>query len=530
MVDVRYETAFTLYPYQRSADQELAIPARHPVVIVGGGPIGMGMALDLGQRGVPCVVLDDHDGVGVGSRAICFAKRTLEICDRLGAGDPMVDLGVVWNVGKVFRDNRQIYEFNLLPEDGHKRPAFINLQQPYFEKFLVEKIREEQANGAPIEIRGKNAVLDVTAHPDFVELEVDSPEGPYKIEADYLIAADGARSPVRTMLGHDFSGRVFEDNFLICDVKMKAAFPTERWFWFDPPFNPGQSVLLHKQPDDIWRIDFQLGWDIDRKAVIQPEFYMPKVAEMLGPDVDFEPEWVSVYTFQCMSMDAYRHGPVFFAGDSAHQVSPFGARGCNGGMQDVDNLAWKLAAVYHGEAEEALLDTYHEERKHGAEENIMNSTRTTDFMTPKSEIATLFRDSVLDLVEHTDSARPLVNSGRLSVPCVYDGSSLNGPDDPRMPQRTRVGATLVDAPLKDGWLLEQFGGPFKLLCINTDFAIDELETVHIDVSGPIRERYLGKLQSAVYLIRPDQIIAARWAEPAAEEIIEALEKAKGVAH
>ena len=210
MVDVRYETAFTLYPYQRSEDQDVDAPVRHHVVIVGGGPVGMAMALDLGQKGVPCVVLDDHDGVGVGSRAICFAKRTLEICDRLGAGDPMVDLGVVWNVGKVFREDRQIYDFNLLPEEGHKRPAFINLQQPYFEKFLVERIRVAQAEGAPIEIRGKNAVLSVESHADHVILEVGSPDGPYKIESNYLIACDGARSPVRGMLGHDFTGRIFE--------------------------------------------------------------------------------------------------------------------------------------------------------------------------------------------------------------------------------------------------------------------------------------------------------------------------------
>ena len=527
MVDVRYETAFTLYPYQRSEDQDVDAPVRHPVVIVGGGPVGLAMALDLGQKDVPCVVLDDHDGVGVGSRAICFAKRTLEICDRLGAGDPMVDLGVVWNVGKVFREDRQIYDFNLLPEEGHKRPAFINLQQPYFEKFLVERIRVAQAEGAPIEIRGKNAVLSVESHADQVILEVGSPDGPYKIESNYLIACDGARSPVRGMLGHDFIGRTFEDYFLICDVKMEAEFPTERWFWFDPPFNPGQSVLLHKQPDDIWRIDFQLGWDIDREAVVQPEYYMPKVQAMLGEGVEFEPEWVSVYTFQCMSMDQYRYGPVFFAGDSAHQVSPFGARGCNGGMQDVDNLAWKLAAVYHREADARLLDTYNEERKHGADENILNSSRTTDFMTPKTAIAKLFRESVLDLVEHTNAMRPLVNSGRLSLPCVYDGSSLNGPDDNRMPVRTRVGSTLVDAPVNGGWLTDQVGNYFIVLAVNCEIQIEGLPVLRLDADPMVTERYLGDLLQAVYLIRPDQIIAARWEIASAADVISALQVAKG---
>ncbi|MDG1970205.1 MAG: FAD-dependent monooxygenase, partial [Paracoccaceae bacterium] len=258
MVDVRYQTAFRLYPYERVAAQDRV--QRHQVVIVGGGPIGMAMALDLGLKGIEAVVLDDHDGVGVGSRAICFAKRTLEIADRLGCADPMVEKGVVWNLGKVYREDRQIYDFNLQPEAGHKRPAFINLQQPYFEKFVVERIREAQDDGAPIEIRGKNKVDNITSHDDHVVLEVDTPDGPYKLEADYVIACDGARSPIREMLGLGFEGRVFQDNFLIADVIMDAGeFPVERRFWFDPPFNPGQSVLLHKQPDNVWRIDFQLG-------------------------------------------------------------------------------------------------------------------------------------------------------------------------------------------------------------------------------------------------------------------------------
>ncbi|MEM9852801.1 MAG: FAD-dependent monooxygenase, partial [Pseudomonadota bacterium] len=407
-----------------------------------------------------------------------------------------------------------------------------NLQQPYFEKFLVERIRAAQEAGAPIEIRGRNRVESVQTHSNHVALTVDTPDGTYDMEAEWLIAADGARSPVRTMMGLDFTGRVFEDNFLICDVKMKADFPTERWFWFDPPFHPGQSVLLHKQPDDIWRIDFQLGWNIDRKAVVKPEFYGPKVQAMLGPDVEWEPEWVSVYTFQCMSMDRYRHGRVFFAGDSAHQVSPFGARGCNGGMQDVDNLAWKLALVIQGQAPETLLDSYQAERKHGAEENILNSSRTTDFMTPKSDIAKLFRESVLDLVEHTPAMRPLVNSGRLSAPCTYDGSPLNGPDGAGMPWRTRVGAPMQDAPIPDGWLMDQLGNAFHVLaigCAASDITWGDVtaRAVHVPADGYLAERYLGEADQGVYLVRPDQIVAARWASFEKDALTQALGRALG---
>ncbi len=528
MVDVRYETAFRLYPYERVAAQDRV--QRHRVVIVGGGPIGMAMALDLGLKGVEAVVLDDHDGVGVGSRAICFAKRTLEIADRLGCADPMVDKGVIWNLGKVYRQDRQIYDFNLLPEEGHKRPAFINLQQPYFEKFVVERIRDAQAGGAPIEIRGKNRVDSIERFDDHVALAIDTPDGPYTLEADYVIACDGARSPIREMMGLGFKGRVFQDNFLIADVKMTADLPVERRFWFDPPFNPGQSVLLHKQPDDIWRIDFQLGWDIDRAKELEDKNVRARVDAMLGPDIEYELEWTSIYTFQCCSMDEYRHGRVFFAGDSAHQVSPFGARGCNGGMQDVDNLSWKLAAVLNGEAGDRLLDTYHSERKHGADENILNSSRATDFLTPKSEVSKMFRDAVLDLAEKAPFARAHVNSGRLSLPCTYDGSALNSADEKQLPARLRPGSPALDAPLNGGWLLDRLGGRFQVLAINCAAPeVEGAEMIELKAGGApeLAQRYLGDAAQAIYLLRPDQHVAARWIYARPEQIAAAMTTAMG---
>ncbi|MCK0149732.1 FAD-dependent oxidoreductase [Marivita sp. S6314] len=519
MVAVRYQTAFRLYPYEKVAEQDASVPVRHPVVIVGGGPIGMALALDLGQRGISCVVLDDHDGVGMGSRAICFAKRTLEICDRLGCADPMVDKGVVWNLGRVFRDEDEVYSFNLLPEDGHKQPAFINLQQPYFEQFIVEEIRRQQAKGAPIDIRGQNCVTALERHDDHVVLDVDTPDGPYQIEAEYLVACDGANSPIRGMMGLDFEGRVFEDNFLIADIKMEAEFPVERRFWFDPPFNRGETALMHKQPDDVWRLDFQLGWDIDRKAELDPDKIKTRVRAMIGEDIDFELVWTSIYTFRCCTMKDYRHGRVFFAGDAAHQVSPFGARGANGGIQDVDNLGWKLAAVLDGQATDALLDTYHTERKHGALENIKNSSRSADFLTPRNPAHALFRDAVLDLVKDHAFARPMVNSGRLSLPCTYDQSALNGEDAlPNGPSRTQPGSPCCDAPVDGGFLLQHLTGKFALLVINATapdtVVVDGMSVPVVSVTaqpdGALAERYLGANPSAVYLIRPDQHVAARW--------------------
>ena len=343
--------------------------------------------------------------------------------------------------------------------------------------------------------------------------------------ADWLIACDGAGSPIRAMMGLDFVGRVFEDNFLIADVIMEADFPTERWFWFDPPFNRGQSALLHKQPDNVWRIDLQLGWNIDKEEEKKPENVIPRLKAMLGDDVKFDLEWVSIYTFQCRRMEKFRHGHVIFAGDAAHQVSPFGARGANSGLQDTDNLCWKLKLVMDGLAPESLLETYDVERIHGADENILNSSRSTDFITPKSEISRIFRDAALDLSERYEFARPLVNSGRLSVPCVYDGSPLNGPrrarrrTGPHTPRRT-LRRMRRSAP---GFLLDRLGNEFQLLAIDADIpdsvedgGIAAQRTAHLH-----RGRSLGRSRRALSRRRrnrpstccsPDQHVAARWAE------------------
>ena len=533
LVPDRYAVTMRLYPYARAADQDATVPVRHPVVVIGGGPVGLATALDLGRRGIPVLLLDDHEGTGQGSKALCFARRTLEICDRLGAAAPMLAKGVQWNLGKVFHDDRLLYEFNLSPEGGHAFPAFINLQQPWFEKFLHDAILAAQAQGAPIELRGKNRVDVVTPEADHTLLDVMTPDGPYQITADWLVVCDGARSPVRGMLGLSFDGRVFEDNFLIADVKMTADFPTERWFWFEPHFKSGDSALLHKQPDGIWRIDFQLGWNIDRARELEPGNIRARVDAMLGPDVQYDLDWCSIYTFQCRRMTRFRHGRVIFAGDSAHQVSPFGARGANSGLQDADNLGWKLALVVEGVAPERLLDSYDAERVHGAEENILNSTRATDFITPKSPVSKLFRNAVLALAETLPFARTMVNSGRLSLPCTHDGSALNGPDHPDMPARTRPGSPCPDAPIAGDWLLRRLGRGFTLMTIGAD-APDRLTAHDLDVprlgleaTPELQARYLGAAPGAVYLIRPDQHVAARWSSFDAVAVSAALAQAIG---
>ena len=543
------------FPYRRSADQDAAAAVLHPVVVVGAGPVGLSLAIDLAQRGVPLVVLDNDDRLSAGSRAICFAQRTLEIFDRLGCGERMVGKGVSWDVGRVFSGSDELYSFQLLPGTGFERPAFINLQQYFVEGYLAERAAELP----PIDLRWKHAVTKVEPGPEGVELTVETPDGPYRLRAEHLVACDGSRSPVRAAMGLESHGRVFEDRFLIADVTMDAAFaarfPAERWFWFDPPFHPGQSVLLHRQPDGIWRIDFQLGRDADPEFERQPENIAPRVRALLAASglagAGFELVWASVYTFACTRMASFRHGRVLFAGDAAHRVSPFGARGANSGIQDADNLGWKLAAVLAGLADESLLDSYAREREAAADENLLNSTRSTDFISPKSEISRVFRDAVLGLARQHGFARTLVNSGRLSLPTTLHESPLNTADTEAFAGRMLPGAPAVDAPLRraDGspsWLLRELGGKgFVLLAWGlpaealaelvaavadlADFA--PLHAVALgpggelaDADGLAQQRY--DLQAGtLYLLRPDRHVCARWRTPTVARLRAALQRA-----
>ena len=522
-----------IYPFIRPTELDSAGRTHVPVIIVGAGPIGMAMGLDLALQGVQSIILDDDNKVSVGSRAICWSKRALEVMDRLGCGERMLDKGITWNLGKVFSgDSKEpVYGFNMLEVEDQQFPGFINLQQYYVEEYLIEEIDTKELTA----IRWESEVTAVRQTKDGATVCVSTPDGDYELDCDYVIAADGSHSPIRKMLGFDFGGETFQDHFLIADIKMKADFPTERWFWFDPSFNRGQSALLHKQPDDVWRLDFQLGWDIDREEELKPENVSRRIRAMMGEDFEFEFEWVSIYTFQCRQMDRFVHDRVIFVGDAAHLVSPFGARGANSGLQDVDNLGWKLALILNGKAPASLLESYNDERVGAAKENILNSTRATDFITPKSETSRIFRDAALELARDFEFARRFVNSGRLSVACIHDDSKLNTADGHSFNSQLVPGSPGIDAPLtvngEKSWFLKLIGNEFTGVYFAKDGesappGAPELEKDSIPVKtivitpgnweladhkGLLRHRLDGQ-PGSYHLFRPDQHLVARWRE------------------
>jgi 3-(3-hydroxy-phenyl)propionate hydroxylase len=504
------------------------------VAIVGAGPVGLALAIDLALHGVPCTILSDSQQRARGSRGICWAKRSLEILARLGLGERVLAEAVTWQVSRVFHGDRELYRTDHLAEPGHRMPAFANLQQFRLEDALLDRCRDFPEL---IDLRFGHRITGIDPGADTIALKVYTEQGRYSLEASYAVACDGARSPLRAALGLSFPGRDFADRFLIADVACDLPGPAERLFWFDPPSHPGSTVLLHQQPGGTLRVEVQLGADADIEAERLPRAVAPRLAKILEGR-PFAIREARIYGFSSRRMERFVHGRVLFAGDSAHVMPPFGARGGNGGLHDADNLGWKLAAVVSGRAPAALLDSYDSERSFAADENIGHATRAAQFLVPESPGARALRDTVLTLAATEPFARRLINPGRLSTPSSLAGFPLQSADDPAMMATMgaamQPGTACADAPVAGGWLLDRLGGDFCLLCIDTaPPAMPKtpcpLRVITIgagglgDDAGLVAERY-GR---GVYLVRPDQHVAARWAAPDPSAVAAALGRACG---
>jgi len=393
----------------------------HPIVIVGGGLAGLTLACDLASRGIRSVLLDEDDTVGVrgaSSRGICYAQKSLEIFERLGIYERIAAKGITWSFGRTFSGEREVYNFNLQIDSVSKQPPFINLQQFYIEWFLVERILELGLT----DLRWKSRVTHIDQTDDAVRISVETPAGCYTLAAEHLVDASGANSSVRTQLALPAQASRSTDRWCISDVRFKKPLPIERWTWVDAPFNDGRGVWQHLMADGVWRMDYQMPEDCDIEQISQPEVAGARLREQLGADVEFEFVWIGPYGYRDHLLECFRHRRIFFIGDAAHVVSPFGARGGNTGIQDAANLAWKLALVLRGKASPALLDSYDAERRPAAEKNLEVTSRSARFLAPRSPAEHTLRRAVVALAARHAFARGLVNTGRMSVPNEYPAS------------------------------------------------------------------------------------------------------------
>lgn len=519
-----------VYDYVRPAELSGSGPGRYRVAIVGAGLAGLTLACDLASRGISAVVLDEDDTVGVrgaSSRGICYAQKSLEIFDRLGIYPRIRDKGVTWSVGKVLRGQHTLYRFDLAEGSRSAQPPFINIQQFYVEWFLVDRIRELGRT----DVRWKNRVTGIQQDAGGAVLSVETPDGTYSLEADWVIDASGHASTVRQSLGLLTQGELGEDRWCISDVRFRKDLPAERWTWVEAPFNENRAVWQHLMADGVWRMDYQMLPNTDPQEASRPEIAAAWLRDQLGPDVEFDLVWVGAYAYRTQLLDDFRHGRVFFIGDAAHVKSPFGARGGNSGIQDAENLAWKLTLVLNGQAPEALLDSYNAERRPAAVENIAVTRRSGRFLAPRTAVERMFRTAVMDLAVDHPFARLLLNTGRMCVPHHYARSPLiTGDAGQAMPNLTLGGRTLGSMLRGDGagflalWYprdgQDGLGGTLSRLT-------HEGRPLHVHGVGADEGRTLGMAAGEVLLVRPDLHLAARLPDADAGQVRDALARATG---
>jgi 3-(3-hydroxy-phenyl)propionate hydroxylase len=535
-----------------------ADPVRHAVAIAGGGPVGLALALALARWGVPSVVLEADTTVCVGSRAICLSRRSLEILGELGVLEAHLACGLPWAGGRTFHGTREILRFEMPHDDAQRLPPMINLQQYRIEQCLVDAAA---AHAGLIDLRWGTELVGFEQREDAVALRVRCGDVVYDARADRLVACDGGQSFVRKAMSLRLDGTAFEGKYVIADILLASAHPTERRAWFDPPSNPGSTVLMHRQPDDLWRIDYQIPDEADLDAALAPEAvaeFVGRHLEMIGEaNLPWEIVWISAYRAGAMTLERYRHGRVLFAGNAAHAMPIFGVRGLNSGFEDAHNLGWKLASVARGLAGERLLDSYDLERRHAFEVNARSAVKSTEFMAPPSRGFALMREAALTLAHRHPRLAALADP-RQTTAIGYPGSPLNAPSD-AAPGGPAPGDPPAEAPLLGP------GGPTHLTALLGPWwtvlafeagavpALDEalsalergplpLRTLHVAPDGaPSREdgrvravdsgpahpaagRW-GAVDGTLVLLRPDGHVAGRWLRPSEGVVREALERA-----
>ena len=518
------------FPFQRAPELD-GRRRRHRVAIVGGGPVGLTTALSLARHGVGSVVLEADETVAEGSRAVCISRRSMEILQQLGLADRFLEKGLGWTSGRSFYRGEPVFRLEMPHGPDERFHPMTNLQQCWMELYLAERIAAEPT----IELRWSSRLAALEQDGAGVRLRVETPEGGYELEADYAVAADGARSTARQLMGLKLSGESYEGRYLIADIRMASPHPIERRAWFDPPSNPDSTVLVHKQPDDIWRIDYQLRDEDDPDEELEEAHVRRRIQahlDYIGERTPWALEWVSLYKAHCLCLERYRHGRVLFAGDAAHLVPIFGVRGLNSGFADADNLGWKLAYALRGLADESILDSYDRERRAATLEIFREAGKSTRFMTPPTLGGRLMRDAALSLSLRHAFSRGLVNP-RQSQPYDYVDSALNArPDrEAEFNGGVRRGAALRNVRLQDGgFLLDRLARGFTgLIFADRAPAFDSGEVPFAMVRLPSSERRAWEAHDAVagtfYLARPDGHVCARWRRFDAAEARAALRRA-----
>jgi len=549
----RYE----IYPFERPADMDVAPPRRHPVVIIGAGPIGMVLAIQLAAHGVKPVLIESEAQVSGGSRALALTRRSMEIVEQCGVAPQFLEQAIVWNKGHSFYRNRVVHELDIPFSEDDKFAPMTNLGQCVMEKVLVDRARQ-----VGVDLRFQTRLQDMSVGDDGVTLTLDTPQGEYRLQADWLVACDGARSTVRRLQNLRFEGRSYETRFVISDFNIDLDEPPGRRCYFEPPWLPGQSVLMHKAPAGVWRLDYQVPEGMSDEQALDPQRIHDNIQahlDYIGVQQPWQVEWTTLYKPNALTLARYRHGRVLYCGDAAHLLPVFGVRGMNTGVQDSINLAWKLAAVAQGRGAQSLLDSYSDERVADARHICVDAGRSTRMMAPPTRGFRIMQQAVLSLSLDHEFPRGLLH-WRTSHPIDYADSPLSFVDatEANFERGPRPGAPARNARLDPadagkGWLLDAFEPMFQVFVFGHDEALWraahedvlalrrrglrlKLVAVRSDAAQPAGadlvlhdpqahvQALWGARDGAVYVVRPDQHVCTRWQAGSASRVAAVIER------
>ncbi|MBU3846411.1 MAG: FAD-dependent monooxygenase, partial [Candidatus Acinetobacter avistercoris] len=470
-----------------------------------------------------------------------YTRRSMEILHAAGVAEKMKEKLLPWTHGNSIYKGQVAFRM-ASPFGEHDQFAPLNnLQQNWLEDYLLKTIAEHDN----IEVRWGNKVVAQQQVGDQVTLTVHTPEGEYKQTSSWVIAADGGRSILRESMNLRMEGASYEGKFVIADIRIKLDYPTERLAFFSPDWNPGNTILMHREPDDIWRFDYQLDPSISPEEALKPENLYKAVNDqlkMIGKDhLSWEMDWSTVYSARALTLESYVHNRILFVGDAAHLLPIFGVRGANTGFQDAYDMAWKLDAVIKGWSHEKLLASYTFDRVGAVREIIAEAGKSTRFMAPPSEGYKLLRNAVLSLSLEHEFVRPLYH-WRTSRPHAYTHSSLNSQcdDNARMSEHTENGALIPNVKFSDNtFLYDVLNNNFSVVIFTENGQLPTglveevnqlkahdvpLQIIALDVNTQpvaqadysfsatadvLQERF-GSSAGSVYLVRPDHHINGRW--------------------